>query len=73
MEMSSSQVEAIVKQVLNQLSGAPAASTSTGSKDIPKTARVAMLTSLENIEIKEYPMPEVGDDDVLVKVEGCGV
>ncbi|MBQ2803759.1 MAG: zinc-binding dehydrogenase [Lachnospiraceae bacterium] len=73
MEMSSSQVEAIVKQVLNQLSGAPAASTSTGSKDIPKTARVAMLTSLENIEIKEYPMPEVGDDDILVKVEGCGI
>ncbi len=73
MEMNSTQVEAIVKQVLSQLSGAPAATVSAGSKEIPKTARVAMLTNLEKIEIKEYPIPEVGDDDILVKVEGCGI
>ncbi len=74
MEMNSSQVEAIVKQVLNQLSGTSvSAPASTGSREIPKTAKVAMLTSLEHIEIKEYPMPEVGDDDILVKVEGCGI
>ena len=73
MDMSSSQVEAIVKQVLSQLSGSSVASSSTGSKDIPKTAHVAMLTALEKVEIKEYPMPEVGDDDILVRVEGCGI
>ncbi len=74
MEMNSTQVEAIVKQVLSQLSsGTPAAGASTGSKTIPKTARVAMLTGLEKMEIKEFPMPEVGDDDILVKVEGCGI
>ena len=75
MAMNSSQVEAIVKQVLEQLSGsqpvAPAASAC--SKAIPKTAHVAMLTGIEKVEIKEYPMPEVGDDDILVKVEGCGI
>ncbi|MBQ1963517.1 MAG: zinc-binding dehydrogenase, partial [Clostridia bacterium] len=27
----------------------------------------------EHFEIKEYPIPEIGDDDVLVKMEGCGV
>ena len=32
-----------------------------------------MLTSLEHYDIKEYPIPEVGDDDILVKVEGCGI
>ena len=32
-----------------------------------------MLTALEHYEIKEFPMPEVGDDDILVKVEGCGI
>ena len=32
-----------------------------------------MLTALENYEIKEFPMPEVGDGDILVKVEGCGI
>ena len=76
MQMSNSQLEAIVKQVLDQLSGsAPAANVvaSKGSQGIPKTAHVAMLTALETVEIKEYPMPEVGDDDILVKVEGCGI
>ena len=74
MEMNNTQIEAIVKQVLSQLSGspAPAASAAAGSA-IPKTAKVAMLTGLEKVEIKEYPMPEVGDDDILVKVEGCGI
>ena len=32
-----------------------------------------MLTGLENVEIKEFPMPQLGDDDILVKVEGCGI
>jgi threonine dehydrogenase-like Zn-dependent dehydrogenase len=32
-----------------------------------------MLTELGKFELKEYPMPPVGDDDILVKVEGCGV
>ena len=66
-EMNNSQIEAIVKQVLSSLS-APAASASTGSKctGIPKTAHVAMLTGIEKVEVKEYPMPEVGDDDILL-------
>lgn len=54
------------------MNGAPAAAPST-SGPIPKTARVAMLTKLEHYDIKEYPIPEVGDGDILVKVEGCGI
>ena len=79
MAVNEQDVEQIVKQILNQISGSAMQSSSTamgGSKDttvIPSTAHVAMLTSLENFEIKEYPMPTVGDDDILVKVEGCGV
>ncbi len=75
MEMSSSQVEAIVKQVLSSLSADPAASTVSKAPagSIPRTAHVAMLTGLEKFEIKEFPMPEVGDDDLLVRVEGCGI
>ena len=73
------QIEEIVRQVLANMagSGAPAsagsASGSTAGGVIPKTAHVAMLTSLEHFDVKEFPMPEVGDDDILVKVEGCGV
>ena len=79
MEMNSASVEAVVKQVLeSMLEGksavkAPAAKANTGSNEIPKTAHVAMLTALENYEVKEFPMPEVGDGDILVKVEGCGI
>ena len=59
MEMNSTQVEAIVKQVLNQLSGSAASTGCTAcSGEIPKTAHVAMLTSLENIEIKETEINE---------------
>ena len=70
MEMNSASVEAVVKQVLeSMLEGkpavkAPVAKANTGSNEIPKTAHVAMLTALENYEVKEFPMPEVGDDDI---------
>ena len=76
MEMN---IEEIVKQVLAEMQGkpaetaAPAAAAPAAGGEIPKTAHVAVLTSLEHFDIKEYPMPEVGDDDILVKVEGCGV
>ncbi len=74
MDINSVNIEEIVKQVLAGMNGtAPAAGAGTPAAGIPKTAHVAMLTSLENFEIKEYPIPELGDDDILVKVEGCGV
>ena len=76
MEMNSANVEAVVKQVLesmlSQPVSAPAAAPAAGGA-IPKTAHVAMLTALEHYDVKEFPMPEVGDGDILVKVEGCGV
>lgn len=71
MDMNEKNIEQIVKQVLSQMGGAPSAAQLAGS--VPETARVAMLTDLEHYDIKEFPIPEVGDDDVLVKVEGCGI
>lgn len=77
MEMNNINIEEIVKQVLSGMTGnassAPAASTPAATGAIPKTARVAMLTGLEHYEIKEFPIPPLGDDDILVKVEGCGI
>ncbi len=73
MDINSSNIEAIVRQVLGDMKGTSAPSSSTSGGAIPSTAHVAMLTGLEKFEIKEYPMPTVGDDDILVKVEGCGV
>ena len=63
-------IAAIVRQVV---AGMKTSGTDTARGDIPKTSRVALLTDKEKFEIREYPIPELGDDDILVKVEGCGV
>lgn len=68
--MDSQQIELLVKQVLEGMS---ATSTPKFSGEIPAKSRAAVLTGLEKIEIKEYPIPEIGDDEILVKVEGCGI
>ncbi len=75
MAINNNDIEAIVKQVIANIKDAPvsAAAAPKASGNVPKTARVAMLTKLENFDVVEYPIPEIGDDDVLVKVEGCGV
>ena len=74
MDINSKDIESIVKQVLSSMQGTTAAgSAPKAAGPIPATSRVAMLTSLEHYDIKEYPIPEIGDDDILVKVEGCGV
>ena len=67
MELNAAQIESIVRRVLGDMGGGNA------SAEIPKTARVAMLTDKKNIQVKEFPIPALEDDDILVKVEGCGV
>ena len=71
MDLSSSQVESIVRQVLSEMSGTSSAPKAAAG--IPATAKVATLVEPHNIVVKEYPMPTVGDTDILVKIEGCGV
>ena len=80
MDMNNVNIEEIVKQVLSGMTGnAPAAAAATSApaapagNTIPKKARVAMMTEKKHFELQEYDLPEVGDDDILVKVEGCGV
>lgn len=36
-------------------------------------AQAAVLVSPRRIETREYPLPETGDDDALVRIEACGV
>ena len=71
MDIKSTDIEKIVRQVLENLS--PAGAPARAAGPVPAKSRVAMLTKTERFDIQEYPIPEIGDDDVLVKVEGCGV
>ena len=70
MDINAANIEEIVKKVLAGMNTTTSSATSVG---VPKTAKVGMLTAIEKMEVKEFPIPEVGDDDILVKVEGCGI
>ena len=70
MDISASQIESIVRSVINSMGGS-ASSSAVGP--LPKVAHVAMLTDKKKIEVKEIPIPELGDNDILVKVEGAGI
>lgn len=72
MNFSEEHIEELVQAVLKEI-GSASETLPRDSKTIPQKARVAVLTGLEKFEVKEYPIPEVGDDDILVRVEGCGV
>ena len=71
--MNNMEIEQIVKQVLAGMQGTNGASAPKAAGPVPEKARVAMLTDIEKIELQEYKIPELGDDDILVKVEGCGI
>lgn len=70
MDINAANIEEIVKKVLAGMNTTTSSATSVG---VPKTAKVGMLTAIEKMEVKEFPIPEVGDNDILVKVEGCGI
>lgn len=63
-------IEEIVKQVLKGLGEKPQ---EVVSGHVPETARAAYLVEKQNIQTKTYPIPTIGEDEVLVKIEGCGV
>lgn len=63
-------IAAIVRRVVSDMKGR---GTGAPAGNIPQTSRVALLTEKEKFEIREYPIPALGDDDILVKVEACGV
>ncbi|MDY2880593.1 MAG: zinc-binding dehydrogenase [Candidatus Borkfalkiaceae bacterium] len=74
--MDSNNIEEIVKRILQDMQGGKASSSPAAPKacaGIPQKARVAMLVEKGRFELQEYAIPELGDEDILVKVEGCGV
>ncbi len=72
MNINENDIAKVVQAVLSEMNAGGAAPKK-ASGPVPTKAKVAMLTKLGNFDIQEYPIPELGDDDILVKVEGCGV
>ena len=69
MELNASQIESIVRQVLGGMNtSAPKA-----AGPLPTKAKVAVLKAPKQIVIEEVDIPPVGDDDILVRVEGAGI
>lgn len=76
MEINEINIEAIVKQVLSEMKGGTSAKQETsklGTGTVAEKSRAAVLTGTKKIEVKEFNIPQIGDDEMLVKVEGCGV
>ena len=67
--MNNIEIEQIVKQVLAGMQGTEVAKAPKAAGEVPSKCRAAVLTDIEKIELKEYPIPELGDDDILVKVD----
>ena len=64
-------MDTLIQQILAGMVGK--AATAAPATANPAAARVAMCTPFGNYELKEHALPEVGDGDILVKVEGCGI
>jgi L-iditol 2-dehydrogenase len=78
MDVNEINIEAIIKQVISEMKGVGTVNASQPSsrpavKSAPGMAKAAVLTATKKIEVKEFDIPEIGDDEMLVKVEGCGV
>ncbi len=74
MNINENDIAKVVEAVLSEMNAKPCTCSKSASNGaVPAKAKVAMLTKLGHFDIQEYPIPELGDDDILVKVEGCGV
>ncbi|OAL04280.1 L-threonine 3-dehydrogenase [Phaeosphaeriaceae sp. SRC1lsM3a] len=45
----------------------------TQPKDVPKKMKALQYTEAEKFAVVQIDVPEIGDDDVLVKISACGV
>lgn len=77
MNISEQDISRIVGEVIasvNTASNEPSiTATPVAAPTGEKTARAAVLVEPRKLEIREFPIREIGPDEILVKVEACGV
>ncbi len=75
MKFSDDQIDRITRKVIERTRpDRPNEAGVFGTPTVPgRRGRVAQLTGPEQLEIKSYPLRPIGPDEILVKVEACGV
>ena len=77
MNVSKEQIYRIVREVIASVGAQNEATPATpatpaASSPAAKTVRAAVLVEPRKFEIKEFPIREIADDEILIKVEACG-
>jgi L-iditol 2-dehydrogenase len=66
-----------VNEVVSRLGRADASAASRAPAPVsaqkPQRARAAVLVEPKKLEVREFPLRAIGPDEILVKVEACGV
>lgn len=72
MEVNNLNIEEIIKSVVKEMMKDDVKEIVKVKEDVD-IGKVGMLVAKEKIEIKEFKIPEIKDDEMLIKVEGCGI
>ncbi|HAV13948.1 MAG TPA: theronine dehydrogenase [Opitutae bacterium] len=74
MNISEEDIARIVGEVMASANPASRPDPVETAAEVPiKSARAAVLVEPRKLEIKEFPLREIGPGEILVKVEACGV
>lgn len=72
--MNPHDLESIVRSLVSEtLSRRQAGQTVAPEAVNGSTARVAMLETKSKLALRRYPIPTIGPDEILVRVEACGI
>jgi len=70
--MDREEVSRIVREVLANHVAAPERS-GHASTQVPASCRAAVLTGPGKMEIQTFPIRDISDDEILIRVEACGI
>ncbi|GAB6170173.1 zinc-binding dehydrogenase [Clostridium carnis] len=72
MDVNNINIEEIVKSIIKEMTHGNESKEDFNLEN-QGIAKVGMLVAKEKIEIKKFNIPEISNDEILIKVEGCGI
>ncbi|SMP71443.1 L-iditol 2-dehydrogenase [Neorhodopirellula lusitana] len=73
MNLNEENLNRIVSDVLRKVNVVSSEVTPSSGNGAVQSARAAVLRKARELEIVEFPLRQIGPDEILVKVEACGV